>query len=505
MGLWERLIEGFLLGPGAWLATESAKLFGHHGDGSDAGERVNQILYGANGGPPTQGPPSAPGGLGGLQDGADDAGTKYGQASAAVAGTDEKLQEALKQIFASNDQVRSKITGILAEIATKHQQILSDPMLARDPAALKAFQQFVDTKLAAIQKLLDDAKVDSKKQADLLAALGDEYRDTNGTNKGNAGGNEGTGGGSGGEQGGPANDPGGDPGSGAGGSVGGSDGLVDPLAGMGMGTPGAGMGMDPLSMLGPALAGLGSIPGGLGGAGAALPMDALGGLAPLASQMAGRGAGEGFSDEGAHDRDKHSDFVDDKDGAKETAAEKESEFSDEPAAKQTGTGGQPDSGSARPAQQESAPTAAVPATAAGDPARVVQMPDGSQVTTSSPQKAAAMRAVLTGSSVTDGLKSAGLDIPPPGTPITKPADPNHLDPGDIAQFKSREPVMWMGSGKIWLDGQLQPQSALPAGSDFLGWADPTQLGGPLAAPAPAPAAPAPAAAAPTPAQPPTGT
>ncbi|MCV7034904.1 MULTISPECIES: DUF4226 domain-containing protein [Mycobacterium] len=503
MGLWERLIGGALLGPGAWLAMEGVKLFGHGGNGSDGSQRVNEILYGANGGPqPTQGPPPPPGGPGGLQDGADDAGTKYGQASTAVAGTDEKLAEALKQIFASNDEVRSKITGILSDIATKHKQIVDDPVLARDPAALKAFQQFVDTKLAEIQKILDDAKVDGKKQADLLAALGDEYRNTTGTQNGN-GGDGGSSGGGGGEQGGSANDPGGDPGSGAGGPGAGSDGLVDPLAGMGMGMPGAGMGMDPLSMLGPALAGLGSIPGGLGGAGAGLPIEALGGLAPLASQLAGRGPGDGFSDEGAHDRDKHAEFVDDKDGAKDNAAEKKSEFSDEPAAKKNETGGQPDPGTARPAQQQSAPPAAVPASAAGDPARVVQMPDGSPVTSSSPQKAAAMRAVLNGSSVTDGLKSAGLDIPPPGTPITRPADPNHLDPGDIAQFKSREPVMWMGNGKIWLDGQLQPQSALPTGSDFLGWADPTQLGGSVAAPAPA--APAPPAAASAPAQPPSGT
>ena len=30
----------------------------------------------------------------------------------------------------------------------------------------------------------------------------------------------------------------------------------------------------------------------------------------------------------------------------------------------------------------------------------------------------------------------------------------------------------MGNGKIWLDGQLKPVSALPSSSDFLGWTGP---------------------------------
>jgi hypothetical protein len=53
--------------------------------------------------------------------------------------------------------------------------------------------------------------------------------------------------------------------------------------------------------------------------------------------------------------------------------------------------------------------------------------------------------------------------------------------------------MYMGNGKIWLDGQLQPQSALPTG-DFLGWIDPPQLAGTTSASPPpgiaAPPAPA---------------
>jgi hypothetical protein len=52
-----------------------------------------------------------------------------------------------------------------------------------------------------------------------------------------------------------------------------------------------------------------------------------------------------------------------------------------------------------------------------------------------------MRAVLNGSSVVNGWRQANVDLPPPGTPVTAPADPSHLLAGQCAQFKSRDPVM----------------------------------------------------------------
>ena len=139
----------------------------------------------------------------------------------------------------------------------------------------------------------------------------------------------------------------------------------------------------------------------------------------------------------------------------------------------------------------------MPASVGGDPGRVVQMPDGSPVTATSAQHATAMRAVLNGATVTDAWKQANVQLAPPGTPVTAPADPAHLVPGEVAQFKSRDPVMYMGNEKIWLDGQLQPESALPTGG-FLAWQDPTQqaggtqqgVGGPAPAPAASPTPPA---------------
>ena len=199
--------------------------------------------------------------------------------------------------------------------------LTANPQMANDPYAMALFNQFLDGQLAQIQQILDGAKVDSKKQAELLAALGDEYRGTGGgghskdgkdgkdgtagSGSGDGGADtsgDGTGGGSGAGDGGSAG--------GAGGTTtgGGPGGLTDPLAGLG-GLGGAGMG-DPLSMLGPAMAGLGAIPGALGGAAGSLPMDALGAMGPLASGLAGAGGGDGFKDSDAHDHGKSDDLDD---------------------------------------------------------------------------------------------------------------------------------------------------------------------------------------------------
>ena len=484
-------------------------LFG--GGDDDAGdddlspqERVDQILNGANPGPLGPGPWAGPGvplpgGPSGLQVGADQAGTTYQQAGGAVAITDDKLAGLLKQIFASNDATRSRISDIINGLESAHRQLVSKPQLANDPGAIAWFNKLLDNQLGQVQQLLENAKVDSQKQAELFAALGDEYRNNTGDHSKDQGkdGKNGKGGKDGGDSGnsGDGGNSCGGSGDGGGGSGGGGadpgatpagapTGVTDPLAGLGA-PLGGGMG-DPLSMLGPALAGLGSIPGQLGGAASSLPMDALGSLAPLAGELAGQGSGDGVNDHG-----KPADFVDDSHG------------------KSDGDGGKPNDGSAGrddtgdkksdpstpgsppPAGQQPAPAAAVPASAGADAGRVVQMPDGSPVTATTPQHATAMRAVLNGATVTDGWKQANVQLAPPGTPVTAPADPAHLVPGQVAQFKSRDPVMYMGNGKIWLDGQLQPQSALPTG-DFLGWEDPiqqaggTQQGG--GGPAPAPVA-----------------
>jgi hypothetical protein len=119
----------------------------------------------------------------------------------------------------------------------------------------------------------------------------------------------------------------------------------------------------------------------------------------------------------------------------------------------------------------------------------VTLPDGRLVSAPDDKIAAAMRSVLSGTSVPDAFRAVDLPLPPPGTPVIDPADPAHLDPGSLAQFGSREPVMAMGGGKIWLDGQLQPIGALGSSSDFLGWSKPPTKASPQTAAAAPPAPP----------------
>lgn len=471
-----------LLPPGLRVLLKGAEaLFGGHkpqagGGGLTPSRRVEQILNET----PPPGPVTPPGGSGGLRDGLDRAGEAYQQAGGAAAAADAKLVHLLKQIFASNEVLRNKVTAIIGEIESARTKIAADPTLANDPRAMKRFGEFVDQKLGEIEQLMESAKVESAKQADLLDALTDDYRAAAATAHQQTSGKDDshTGGGSGG---GAAADGGG------GGAAGGGDpgaagaGLSDPLAGMGL--PGGLGGMaDPMSMLGPALAGMGSIPGALGGLASSLPAGAMG-LAPLAGQMAGAGSGDGFKDQAARDAAKPADFIDDGHGKAGGGAK-----ADDAAADGHGSGEKKPEISPSPVPAQTPPAGAVPASAGADPALVVQMPDGSPVTAPSGQHATALRSVLNGMSVTEAWKSAHVDLPPPGTPVTDPADPSHLAPGAVAQFKAREAVMYMGNGKIWLDGQLQPQSTLPT-ADFLGWVDPTQQAGAAPVTLPPPQAP----------------
>ncbi len=116
--------------------------------------------------------------------GADQAGTTYQQAGGAVAITDDKLAGLLKQIFASNDATRSRISDIINGLESAHRQLVSNPQLANDPGAIAWFNKLLDNQLGQVQQLLESAKVDSQKQAELLAALGDEYRNNTGDHSG---------------------------------------------------------------------------------------------------------------------------------------------------------------------------------------------------------------------------------------------------------------------------------------------------------------------------------
>lgn len=444
-------------------------------------QRTNAALYGPGGPPAT--PPRAPAppadNAGGLNDGATNAGDQYNKHVDVATMTDDKLATLLKQIFESNQQARNKVNAILADIQAKSQQIAPD---LADPASVMAFQKYMDQKFGEIQKLLSDSQVDAKTQAAIMDALGQEYR-TSGpqseADKGTTGGERGSSeGGSSGAGGGDVAPPA-EAGSGAGAPAAdagaGDDPLSDPLAGMG---PMGMGGMDPLS----SLAGLGSaLPGMLGslGGGGGSPLDSLGSaLGGLGSALPGLASQ--LSDKNGHDLmsadDKFSDTKGDgqADKPESTFKDDQGKTDNPPTDEGKEVKGRPDDpNTAQPVANT--PAAAAPAAApVADPQRTVSLPDGTSVTATDAQRAGALKAVINGSSVSAAY---GDQIPPAGSPVMNPVDRNSLRPGDYAQFEAKPAVMYMGNGKIWLDGQLKPVSALPSSSDFLGWTGPPAAGG----------------------------
>jgi hypothetical protein len=121
-------------------------------------------------------------------------------------------------------------------------------------------------------------------------------------------------------------------------------------------------------------------------------------------------------------------------------------------------------------------SAAVPAAATGpgnDKPTDVRLPDGSTAHAPNPQAATALRAALTGASVSDAYQQAGITLPPPGSPVLDPVPPGQLKAGDVGVWKDHI-VMALGDGKVLVSGQVQPQSSVGSGPDFLGWMEPTK-------------------------------
>ena len=222
------------------------------------------------------------------------------------------------------------------------------------------------------------------------------------------------------------------------------------------------MGADPLSslasMLPGALGGLGS------GGGAGSPLDGLGGLAGAASPLAGLASQLG--ERGSHERP--SDTADKADDSPERTKDGKNGKND-PAKADTTTaqaGGQPPAG--QPGQNTNTPAGAPPAAVAPPAAAsaTVKLPDGSTSTARTPQAAQAIRDYLAGDTVDASYRKNGMQLPPPGTPITHPVDPNRLTCGDLAMFKDHyEPVL--SSVKAYLNGQVVPLGSVSSSPDFL--------------------------------------
>ena len=110
-------------------------------------------------------------------------------------------------------------------------------------------------------------------------------------------------------------------------------------------------------------------------------------------------------------------------------------------------------------------------TAGGDKPTDVKLPDGTTAHAPSEQAATALRAALNGASVSDAYQQAGITLPPAGSPVLDPVAPGKLLAGDVGMWKDHM-VMALGDGKVLVSGQVQPQSSVGSGPDFLGWMRP---------------------------------
>lgn len=450
---------------------------------------------------PSVDPPPPPG-TGATADGAGASGDQHRAGTASVEGLDEQLIATVNEAVSQNRYAQDQITGILQEIEARHTQLTTT---ASDSAAISAYQQYLDQQLGRVQQILIGAQADAEAKKQVLDGIAAEYRQQ-GSNATvpptDSSGNDS-------KDGNGVGDNGGEAVGGAGGSGGtvqdqvDADGTVqdqvdaelerilaaDPF---GQGAP-QGSASDLAGALGPALSGLGGIGGSLAGLGAA-PFGALGPALGSLGQLGslGGGTGGGFTDPAVKDpktvdagfTDKPEDAGAEKPREGDTDADKDNTvdagFTDQP----KDEGGAAKNGAAAGDKVQpvstapvTAPVGAAPATAPAetpvDAGRSVVLPDGTPVTASNDKAAAATRAVLGGTDVTAAYQAQGVQIPPPGTPVTAPVDPSRLEPGDIASFEGRPPVMAAGNGKIWMDGQLQPLSAMGSAEDFLGWSRPT--------------------------------
>ena len=391
-----------------------------------------------------------------------------------ISDADEKFSEVLLNAHATNAAGRDKLNDIQKKIV----DAVNDPANSMDtPAGERAFLTFLRTQTAEVNDLVSSGALAADDQGKIAQATAALYAADAGAGTDP-------------EQ--PptppapapapapppapaAPDPGTDPGDPDLG-LGPAPQMPDPNMGL---DPGAMPGADPFSSLASALPGA---LGGLGGLGS--PLDGLSGLGSALGDLGGdRGHPSDSDDSGGSDHD------DDKKSTDTTTP------GPAPAAAQppgTSQPGQPDpqNGVINPPGQPPAPVAP-PAGASP----TVTLPDGSTGTARSPQVAAAVRDYLAGTPVDAAYRQNGLQLPPPGTPITNPVDTNSLTCGDVAMFKDHyEPVL--SSVKGYHNGQVVPLGSVSSSPDFMGFFNPAAAAASAAPPAAPPVAPAPAPPAP---------
>jgi hypothetical protein len=393
-----------------------------------------------------------------------------------ISDADERFSEVLLNAHATNAAGRDKLNSIQQKIVGA----VNDPTMVLDtPAGERAFLTFLRAETAEVNDLVasgalaaDDQSKVAQATAALFACGGDgSDPDQPGPPPASAPASAPA----------PAPDPGAtDPGAAPGDpdpGLGPAPQMPDPDLGL---DPGGMGGADPFSSLSSAL------PGALGGLGGlSSPLDGLSGLGSSLGDLGGdHGHPSDSDDSGSANKD------DNKSSDTTTPA-----ATPAAAAPPAATPGQldPPNGTAVPGQP---PAPLVPPAGASP---TVTLPDGSMGTARSAQVASAVRDYLAGTPVDAAYRQNGLQLPPPGTPITNPVDTNSLTCGDVAMFKDHyEPVL--SSVKGYHNGQVVALGSVSSSPDFMGFFNPAAGAAAAAPPAALAASPASApAAAPSPA------
>ena len=385
-----------------------------------------------------------------------------------ISDAEEKLVESLLNARATTADGQAKLNDIQKKIV----EAVNNPDLSLDtPAGESAFLKFLRGQVAAIGDVLKSGTLNADDQSKAIAALSNLYALDHGDPSQT-------------DPEAPQPAPGQPPGtwpaapsvppgeSADPGLLGPSEPLPDPTLGD-LGVGGAPLGPDPLSSLASMLpAAMGGIPA-LGGPGGS-PLDSLGGLAGAAGPLAGLASQLG--DQAAHhddpakddnsDKKSHDDQSnnDNKNGAEQPQQQPAPAPANQqpPQPQPNGTPGQ----GAPPAAQAPAPA---------PPPTSVQLPDGSTVNARTPGLAAAVKSYLAGTPLDVAYRQAGIELPPPGTPVTNPVDPSQLTAGAIGMFKDHY-VVALSAAKAIQDGQVVSLASAASGPDFLGWIDPSALG-----------------------------
>lgn len=106
--------------------------------------------------------------------------------------------------------------------------------------------------------------------------------------------------------------------------------------------------------------------------------------------------------------------------------------------------------------------------------QTVVLPTGEVITVRSPELARAISAAVTGTPIAEAFQRQGITLPPPGSVVPNPLDPEALQPGDVGVFADRH-ALALGNGKAVLNNQIQPIANI-ADPGFLGWLHPPAPG-----------------------------